>query len=112
MKNMLLTNFARRMTCECLTLINMKTKNNIKTVVTKAILGCNGKFPIALVKVPANVRTVRVAGASTSQGNLVNVWIHSVTANKRSLKLAESMDLPDAEYNEKMDAFMLVEHKF
>lgn len=80
--------------------------------VKKVIISRFNDLPLAIANVPANVRKVRVAGASTSRGNPVNVWIHSVTASKRALKLAESMDLPDAEYNEKMDAFMLIEHKF
>lgn len=80
--------------------------------VKKVIISRFNDLPLAIVNVPANVRKIRVAGASTSRGNPVNVWIHSVTANKRALKLAESLDLPDAEYNEKMDAFVLIEHKF
>ena len=80
--------------------------------VKKVIISRFNDLPLAIVNVPANVRKVRVAGASTSAGNPVNVWIHSVTANKRALKSAESLDLPHAEYNEKMDAFMLIEHKF
>ena len=80
--------------------------------VKKVIISRFNDLPLAIVNVAANVRKVRVAGASTSKGNPVNVWIHSVTANKRDLKLAENLDLPDAEYNEKMDVFVLIEHKF
>ena len=80
--------------------------------VKKVIISRFNDLPLAIVNVAANVRKVRVAGASTSKGNPVNVWIHSVTANKRALKLAENLDLPDAEYNEKMDVFVLIEHKF
>lgn len=80
--------------------------------VKKVIISRFNDLPLAIVNVPANVRKVRVAGASTSKGNAVNIWTHSVTANKRALKSAESLNLPDAEYNEKMDAFMLIEHKF
>ena len=81
-------------------------------LVKKVIVSRFNDLPLAIVNVPANVRKVRVAGASTQQGNPVNVWNHSVTASKRSLKLAESLDLPSAEYSEKMDAFTLIDHKF
>ena len=96
----------------------METKNNIKPVVTKAILGCNGKFPIALVKVPANVRTVRVAGSYTVGGDAVNVSVNKVTANKRFTRAQRNnifgspYYLPEAVYHTESDTYQIVKTDF
>lgn len=96
----------------------METKNNIKPVVTKAILGCNGKFPIALVKVPANVRTVRAAGSYTAGGDAVNVSEHKVTANKRFTKTQRNnifgspYYLPEAVYHAESGTYQIVKTDF
>ena len=96
----------------------METKNNIKPVVAKAILGCNGKFPIALVKVPANVRTVRVAGSYTVNGDAVNVSVNKVTANKRFTKAERNnifgcpYILPDAAYHAESDTYQIFKAEF
>lgn len=94
----------------------MGTKNNIKPVVTKAILGCNGKFPIALVKVPENVRTVRVAGSYTVGGDAVNVSVNKVTANQRFTKptnlFGTPYELPEAVYHAESDTYQIVKTDF
>lgn len=96
----------------------METKNNIKPVVTKAILGCNGKFPIALVKVPANVRTVRVAGSYTVGGDAVNVSEYKVTANKRFTRAQRNnifgspYYLPEAVYHAESGTYQIVKTNF
>ena len=57
-----------------------------QTIVTKAVLSRTNGKPIATVKVPANVRSIRLAGAYTTTGDAVNIALHKITANKRFAK--------------------------
>lgn len=80
--------------------------------VTKAVLCPVTNMPIALVRVPANVRKISVAGAYTANGDAVNVQKHRVTENKRVLKTANLTSLHDARYDASTDTFKLVNIHF
>lgn len=80
--------------------------------VTKAVLCPVTNLPIALVRVPANVRKIRVAGAYTANGDAVNVQKHRVTANKRMMKTANLMSLHDTRYDTSTDTFKIVDIRF
>ena len=92
----------------------MKTQ----TIVTKAVLSRTNGKPIAMVKVPANVRSIRLAGAYTMNGDAVNVSVNKVTANKRFTKAERnnifgcSYILPDAAYHAESDTYQIVKAEF
>lgn len=96
----------------------METKNNIKPVVTKAVLSRTSGKPIATVKVPANVRSIRLAGAYTVGGDAVNVSVNKVTANKRYTKTQRNnifgspYDLPEAVYHAESDTYKIGKTEF
>lgn len=87
-----------------------------QTIVTKAVLSRTSGKPIATVKVPENVRTIRVAGAYTIGGDAVNVSTNKVTANKRftqpSNLFGNPIDLPEAKYHEQSDTYQIVKTDF
>ena len=72
--------------------------------VTKAVLCRATGEPIATVKVPANVRTIKMAGAYTANGDAVNVSFNKVTAN--AVKLA-CFHGSAANYHEKSGTYHL-----
>lgn len=72
--------------------------------VTKAVICNTTGEPIATVKVPANARTVKLAGAYTANGNPVNVSVNKVTANAGKLACFHG---PVAVYHEKSGTYHL-----
>ena len=80
--------------------------------VTKAVLCPVTNQPIALVRVPTNVRKICVAGAYTANGDAVNVQNHRVTANKKMMKTANLMSLHDTHYDASTDTFKIVNIRF
>lgn len=89
-----------------------------QTIVTKAVLSRTSGKPIATVKVPANVRTIRLAGAYTTTGDAVNVSTNKVTANKRFTKTQRNnifgspYELPEAVYHAESDTYQIVKTEF
>lgn len=76
--------------------------------VVKAVLCRTTNLPIALVKLPSSIRTVRIAGAHTADGKAVNVSEHKVTANKRFTETNNPFrELPDATYHEQSDTYQI-----
>ena len=85
----------------------MAAKTKIQPVVTKAVLSRTSGKPIATVKVPANVRSIRLAGAYTIGGDAVNVSTNKVTANASTLAKIQTMDVPVAQYHKESETFFL-----
>lgn len=94
----------------------METKT--QAIVTKAVLSRTNGKPIATVKVPANVRSIRLAGAYTIGGDAVNVSVNKVTANKRFTKKERNnifgcpYILPDVAYHAESDTYQIVKAEF
>ena len=79
-----------------------------KTPVVKAVLCSISGEPIAIVKVPANVRTIKLAGAYTINGDACNVSVNKVSSNKREIKkINRCFEYRLAVYHEKSGTYHL-----
>ena len=79
-----------------------------KTPVVKAVMCRVTGEPIAIVKVPANVRTIKLAGAYTIDGDACNVSVNKVSSNKRAIKkIDRCWEFRMAVYHEKSGTYYL-----
>lgn len=78
-----------------------------QTPVVKAVMCRISGEVIATVKVPSNVKSIKLAGTYTIDGDACNVSVVKVTADKRVTNKLRRFETPEAIFHEKSGTYYI-----
>ena len=78
-----------------------------KTPVVKAVMCRISGEVIATVKVPSNVKSIKLAGTYSVNGDACNVSVNKVTKDKRVINKLRRFETPEAIFHEKSGTYYI-----